>query len=87
MRNKEAKTAKKPLLINRSNKMKITLKYNRDDEGDTDWVYIHKDGKEADEEGRYYKTNDEWYSDDCGIEVAYTESDFIKKIEEYFSNK
>ncbi len=67
--------------------MKITLKYDRDDEDDTDWVYIYKDGKEADEEGRYYKTRDEWYSDDCGIEVADTEAEFIKRIEDYFNNK
>ncbi len=71
--------------------MKITLNYskrkNGQDQSDTNNITIYKDGKALEECGYYYIDRAEYYCDDFGIEVADSEADFIKMIEEYFSNK
>ncbi len=66
--------------------MKITLEYSRQDEFNKDYIYIHKNGKNV-ADGYYLPETKEWYSDDCGIETASSEAEFIKRIAEYFSNK
>ncbi len=66
--------------------MKITLHYDREFDFDTHFIGIQKDGERV-AEGYYYLTRKEWYSDDCEIEVADTEAEFIKRIEDYFNNK